>query len=273
MRSTQGILIFGFALALVMAAAVSLVFWDFVPKEPVHEGRSLTAWMSDLSSAVFLAEQTRRAEDAIRQIGINALPAILNELRVPDDSALMRTVHEKYKYSPLARKGSPVRLAHREAVVRRMQAAHALRVLAQPLGITTLTRLLNDSNPHAQEAAAKALVSGFTIDGVEVLLDALGSEGVQVRLAALHGLLEASYIPQKIRPLIQCLADPNPEVRRRAAACLRQFSPVYRDLKIPGLIEGLERAAEDVDPSVRVAAKQALAEIRPVATSETAPSK
>jgi hypothetical protein len=265
-------LILGSVLALVILSI--LVFSSsFGLKEPVHEGRRLSAWISDLSSAVFLAEQTRRAEEAIKQIGTNGLPVILDELRVPDDSAFVRTVHEKYKYSPLARKESPVRLPHREAGVRRMQAAHALRVLAQPLGLSTLTNLLNDSNPQVQKAVAESLVSGFTIEGVEALMYALGSESVQVRLAALHGLPGAGYIPQKIAPLIQCLADPNPEVRMRAASCLRQFSPVYRDIKIPGLIEGLETAAEDVDPAVRAAAQQALVGIRAVVASEATSSK
>lgn len=149
-----------------------------------------------------------------------------------------------------------------------MQTAHALRVLAQPLGLTTLSNLLYDPNPHVQEAAAEALVDGFTIEGVEVLMDALGSETVEVRLAALHGLPGAGYIPQNIAPLIQCLANSNPKVRLGAASCLQQFSPVYRDLKIPGLIEGLEAAAEDVDPSVRAAAQQALARLRPAVASE-----
>lgn len=37
---------------------------------------------------------------------------------------------------------------------------------------------------------------------------------------------------------------------------------------IPGLIEGLETAAADVDSSVRAAAQQALVNIRPVVNSE-----
>lgn len=272
MKSNRHLLILGSALALLIAT-IFLLWSDFGPKEPIHGGRPLTAWISELSSAVFLAEQTRRAEDAIKQIGTNALPVILDELRVPDDSALVRTVHEKYKYSPLARKGSLVQLRHREATVRRMQAAQALRVLAQPLGLTTLTNLLYDPNPHVQEAAAEALVAEFTIEGVEALMDALGSKSVQVRLAALHGLPGAGYIPQEIAPLIRCLAEPNPQVRLRAALCLRQFGPVYRDLKIPGLIEGLETAAGDVDPSVRAEAQQALAGIRPVVASDPTSSK
>ena len=272
MRSNRPLLIFGSALALVIVT-IFLLLSNFGPQEPIHEGRPLRAWISELSSTVFLAEQTRRAEDAIKKIGTNALPVILDEIRVPDDSALVRTVHDKYKYSPLARKESPVRLPHREAAIRRMQAAHALRALAQPLGLTALTNLLYDPNLHVQEAAAEALVDGFTIEGVEVLMDALGSESAQVRLAALHGLPGAGHIPQKIAPLIQCLEDPNPQVRLRAASCLRQFGPVYRDLKIPGLIEGLEKAAADVDPAVRAAAQKALAGIRPVVALEAEASK
>lgn len=167
----------------------------------------------------------------------------------------------------MARKESPFRLKRREATHRRRQAARALRVLAEPLGVSTLTSLLDDSNPHVREAAAEALVSGFVVEGVNVLLDALGSEKVEVRLAALHALPNAGYIPKKIDALIGCLTDPDPEARRRAAACLLQFSPVYRDSKIPGLIEGLEKAAADVDPAVSTTAQKALAAIRPVAES------
>lgn len=272
MISIRHILILGSAVALAIWSI--LHFWSsFGPREPTYHGRQLNAWISDLASEVSLAQQTKRAEDAIRQIGTNGLSRILDELRVPDDSALVKAAHEKFSSSPLARKELAIRLPHRKAAIRRMQAGHALRVLAQPLGLNTLTNLLNDSNPHVQRAVALALVTGFTIEGVEALMDALESESVQVRLAALHGLHEAGYIPQKIAPLIKCLADRSPEVRRSAASCLRQFSPVYRDKEIPGLIEGLETAAQDPEPSVHALARQALAGIRPRVASEIGSSK
>lgn len=260
-------MIVGCAVALIVVI-MGFLFWDSRPEEPVYEGRLLREWISELANDVSLSEQSRRAEDAIQNIGTNALPVILDELRIANDSKLVSAAYDKYKRSLLARKGSPIRLSYREPLIRRMQASHALRILAEPVGLPTLKILLNDSNPHVQEAAAEALVSRFTIEGVEVLMDSLGSKNLQVRLAALHGLPEAGYIPQKIEPLIACLADPNPEVRKRAASCLLQFSPVYRGVAIPGLIEGLETAAADVDSSVRAAAQQALVNIRPVVTSE-----
>jgi len=261
-------LIVGCAVALIVVI-MGFLFWDSRPEEPVYEGRLLREWISDLANDVSLSEQSRRAEDAIQNIGTNALPVILDELRIADDSKLVSAAYDKYKYSPLARKGSPIRLSYREPPIRRMQASHALRVLAEPLGLPILTNLLNDVNPQVQQASAEALVSGFTIEGVAVLMEALGSKSVAVRLAALHGLPEAGYIPQKIDTLIVCLTDSDPQVRKGAASCLLQFSPVYRDLKIPGLIEALELAARDVDPSVRTAAQQALAGIRPVLASES----
>lgn len=253
--------------------SILLLTWSFGSDEPVYKGKRLTAWISDLSNAVILARQSKSAEEAIKQIGTNALPVILDELRVPDDSAFVKAVHVKYKYSPFARTSSPVRLPHREAEVRRTQAAYALRILAPSLGLSTLTNLLHDPNSQVQKAAAEALVNGFIIEGVEVLMHALGSDSVRVRLAALQGLLGAGYAPQEIAPLIRCLGDPDPAMRTGAASWLAHFGSNYGHFKVPGLIEGLDTAARDNDPSVRAAAQRALAVIRPGAASELASPK
>lgn len=230
------------------------------PQEPVYQGRRLRSWISDLSGAAYQSAQTRSAEDAIETIGTNALPVILGELKVPDDSALMGRVYRQYNYWPLTRAGeTAVRLFGREARYRRWQAAYALRVVAKPLGVSTLTNLMNDSNRHVQDAAAEALVIRFPIMGVEALMNAVGSQNVPFCLAALRGLEHAGHVPMPIAPLTQCLEHSDPKVRELATFRLCE----YMDLNIPGVIEVLVRALDDPVVQIRTRAAEAFRSIRP----------
>ena len=62
-------------LALALAGAALSLLWR-KPSEPVYQGRKLSAWCIQLSQSSSAEERTTAAE-AIRQIGTNAFPQLL----------------------------------------------------------------------------------------------------------------------------------------------------------------------------------------------------
>ena len=71
-------------IAIVLLALAALVAWVLVlaDREPGWQGRALGAWLRD--SDADKPEVRASATDAIRQIGTNALPLIIQRLQHPD---------------------------------------------------------------------------------------------------------------------------------------------------------------------------------------------
>ena len=76
MRNKRRKLIAVVLLALAALAACVLVFPD---REPAWQGRTLSAWLRDFNADK--PESRASAADAIRQIGTNAFPLIIQSLQ------------------------------------------------------------------------------------------------------------------------------------------------------------------------------------------------
>ncbi len=102
--------------------------------------------------------------------------------------------------------------------------AVALGELGDPIAVEPLIMLFRDPGSGDLEklAAAEALIKLNSAPGVVTLLAALRKDEWQVRrnAAAILGQLRATWA---VRPLIEVLKDPNPIVRRTAAAALRRI--------------------------------------------------
>ena len=81
-----------FALAISVVAVVGVLVWQSLrQREPFYEGRSLRAWLIDFNTSFpWLpgqdAEKNLRAGEAIRRIGTNALPFLVEMARAKDSS-------------------------------------------------------------------------------------------------------------------------------------------------------------------------------------------
>jgi hypothetical protein len=82
---------------LVFAALVATVWHSLPPREPVYQGRPLSGWLNDYIYAlptIYRADAATRAAAhsaviaAVRAIGTNAIPFLLEMLQRPDDSRL-----------------------------------------------------------------------------------------------------------------------------------------------------------------------------------------
>jgi len=76
-------------LVAAVAVAASLVAWCLLPHEPSYQGRGLSAWLGDFEHDQL--ERRAMAADAVKHIGADAVPFLVERLRHnPRDSLLWR---------------------------------------------------------------------------------------------------------------------------------------------------------------------------------------
>jgi hypothetical protein len=65
-----------FLLPLALVSTLAAIFWPR-EREPVYHGKKLSEWLETVSSRYSSAQESQAAENAIRQIGTNALPCLV----------------------------------------------------------------------------------------------------------------------------------------------------------------------------------------------------
>ena len=162
-------------LLLVVATAVGCgLTWTWWPvAEPVLRGKSLGAWVEqyyDVRVAGGSGEDALRrkadAQVAIREIGTNALPALLRSVAA-HDSEIHQRLNSWIKKIPL------LKLDPKTAELRRNRADWGFSVLG-PLGhagIPELTTLLQHPDPGVRGTAARCL--GHIGPGAEAAIPAI----------------------------------------------------------------------------------------------------
>src|SRR6478736_3856380 len=80
----------GIVTGLLLAGVVGSLLWRACgPREPVFEGRALTSWLdhhvaSSAASPPFGSPGWKKADEAIRRIGTNAIPTLLAMIRAKE---------------------------------------------------------------------------------------------------------------------------------------------------------------------------------------------
>src|SRR5439155_15915538 len=77
---------FIFLLTVIFGFNIALVFYAFGPHEPEYQKKRFGAWLEDLdySRPSFRREAVPQAEDAVRQIGTDAVPCLIRMMRSYD---------------------------------------------------------------------------------------------------------------------------------------------------------------------------------------------
>lgn len=128
--------------ALLLCAAVAVGAW--AGREPEFEGRPLKLWLQDFeSNAVYAQEQAARA---IREIGPQALPLLVQHLEATDSALKLKMVGWMEKQSILKVSFTPALSRQRRGI----RGCRALGPLARP-AIPKLIPFLN--GPLGYEAA------------------------------------------------------------------------------------------------------------------------
>jgi HEAT repeats len=204
-----------FSLLLALVSAISAAELPSV-REPVIGNKGLSVWLDEyLRSAPgpeYLGDPQMgaRAQEAVRKIGTNALPWLLQEL----------SAREATRADEL-----PTNYYSGEAIKRRSLAASAFGILGNSAkaATPTLVRLLDDRQTSYDAAASLA---GIGVESIPVLTQALTNKhayarGSAARVLAFYGAKAQSAVPA----LTQCMSDQDDSVRKWSAFALKKINP------------------------------------------------
>jgi HEAT repeat protein len=234
------------AVVLVGLLCVGLGWHAGRSREPVFQGKRLSAWLGDLPFGQPI-ETREQAREAVPQIGTNALPALLTLLGSRDS-------YLKLKLIELLGKQSFVKVHLRTAFDRRLLAHYGLEALgptAKP-ALPALIEQLNHGDMAGQTADTLARVGGA--DALSPLTNALTHADKRVRYGVVLALGQLGAEAERVAPLLlKALADADPMMRQSAALALGELGQ-QSGVAVPALIEALG----DTSPDVRRGAAQGL---------------
>jgi HEAT repeat protein len=210
-------------LVAVLCALTWLALQLGKPDQPDYEGKKLSAWLQDIDYGQPQAKREKAAE-AIRSMGTNTLPFLLDDLDVARQSRLKEYLIQ------LARKQSLFKLNWRDANERSRQATWAFKALgsAGSPAIQELLRL-EESNPGYVPGA----LAGIGVVALPYLIQGLTNKNEWVRgnaAAYLANAVSDRSIPSSeakmaLALLIGNLRDTNNNVRPMAASALKTIDP------------------------------------------------
>jgi HEAT repeats len=228
----------GAVIALTLVAVLSVVLLR--PREPHYKGRPLTAWLEDWDRSfgppgtltIYRAEQGAEVENALRQMGSQAVPSLRRMLRARDSRLRVKVVAfcAKRPWIPI-RFRAPAEKLHRRALF-------GIRTLG-PVGkpaVPELIELLTDPSAPTRAYAAFALsqVGPEANIAIPELIKRLTDEDGNVRAATCRTLRQAGPSAREALPgLIRCLRDTNDTVFSAALGAVLQIGAVPSDVVPP----------------------------------------
>jgi hypothetical protein len=269
--------------AVLAIAALGAWWWPKSRSEPVYRGKTLSAWLDEryepYPGSVVL---TKEAEGAVRAIGTDAIPWLMNWLRASD------SLGNKIASTVVTRLGVPLRVpGSYEMQTRAAYGLAALGPVAKPVFPEIAMIALNDAQNEGQRVNAINALTNCDANTMRLLAAGLKNPDLNIRLRAISALFHIRVAPDEVcLPALEgALKDQDAQVRASAcgtitrfeeeleacAAGLEQDDPTYRAraARILGsyrkrarkYLPNLEAAADD-DPDVRTAIAEAIQQIR-----------
>ena len=251
-------------IAFLFVAFLAALIWFFLPareSEPVYEGRPLREWL-----AVYFGPgpdtSTAQADDAIRHLGTNAIPILLEMLQETNSPLKLKWIAlmgKQHLFKP-----------PQEARVRNAEAARAFQALGPDASnaVPGLVRIYReDHSPESQIYILMALGSiapAVLPAATPVLLDGLTNSDVRLSRTAAMAIGGAHGQPDVFVPaLINGLKGPL-QSRGIAAWSLGEYGPQAKSA-VPALVD---LSKNDPALSVRTQAANALKKIDPEAAAK-----
>jgi len=225
-------------------------------KEPEYQGKALSEWLVELQGdlsdeevvtatrqntdpAKLMEQKKEQAREAIRQMGTNAIPTLVDLLGVTD--ANRGQVLRKLKSREL-RKGIGAPSAFNSALSKMaLEGFGILGTNAVP-AIPQIVKLFNNADTCSEAAQALALLGP---DGVTALTNGLSSQNVTIRGITIWAIGEKAALDSNtvMRIMLICLKDPGSNLRADAARFLAHKDPT---VVIPALVPMLDDDAAQV---------------------------
>jgi HEAT repeat protein len=253
-RITFAVAVMGVALAVGLCLALTRQ-----PKRPTFAGKPLRDWLPRFDNGFALqqhlehtlgGETTNSPFFALREMGEDAVPYLVHELRARDSRAKVMLVRLLQKQSLMRMNFTPAPQRHERA----LQGCIAVGEPAKS-AVPQITQLIGEEPSLSTYALAAA-----GPEGLEPLTSALTNSACIVRLRAAMAFNRVSCDAQAAVPaLVQRLGDlgEDPRVRSFAAAALAHIAK-RPDLAVPVLT----RSLNDQNEGVRASARWALTRVR-----------
>lgn len=239
------------------------------PRQPVYEGKTLVLWLRTYAPSSKEARNSpewKKADEAVRQMGTNCIPILLQMLRARDSQL-------KLAFIGLARKQHLIKIDFVPADEVNVEASRAFIVLADTAK-DAVPDLMKMYNENISTESRMAIVDAMAWNGpsarpaIPLLLGAATNSDARVRANALWALGEIHADPELCVPkLIGGLKDSDAWVRVCAAHALGMFGADAEAAIAPlsGLTNANIQTSRIIGPdiSVSIEARSALRKIRP----------
>jgi HEAT repeat protein len=220
----------GILLALISVALLGGVVWMLSPPaEPAYQGKSLRDWLNEICANGW-GDTNHAASVAFREMGANAIPALVKALRSGDPPFFQRLILELNSRQSLVQ--FPVRQTPDQSLAASF-ALYAMGAKAKP-AFPTLTNLLVHTNTEFLSAVPLA---GMGPAGLPPLLAALTNQNAYIRYSAATALCwERSELNLVVPALIARLSDQDSLVHRTAVEVLGRLH-AEPALAVPALMK------------------------------------
>ena len=232
----------------VVIAMLSIggAIWIIAPTEPEYAGLSLSEWLDQLDRG---GKAQGAAATAIRQIGTNALPRLMELLQARDGWS-------KEQFIRFFRKQKFVTISIRNERDKWRLANLGFGVLgpaAEP-AIPELVKLLESPRHSLRAVSALQQIGAPAVDAlVSALMN--GNNDVRANAALALTWLEGEARIKAVPAVVEHLDDADLRVRIQCATALGRWKS-NRDLVVPALISKLK----DPDPLMRSTVTRSLAD-------------
>jgi len=264
---TKGFRIAFGAVIAVIAAALVFAWKTAPPREPVYEGKTLRRWLEGhvpTSSADprYGSPGWKKADEALRHIGTNAIPTMLQMIGAKDPPAVVLKLLE------IVRKQHLIKIRYRYAYQRNEEAEYAFEVLGKDAAgaVPGLIRIYEAAvTPSSQRCAALALghIGRAANPAIPVLLRSFTHTNAEVRFNAVSAIYYIGGDPGVVVPaMTRMLKDPKVEIRWNAVGALRQFGR-RAGSALPALLEALDDPGRLGDDTLKNQVEIALWDIAP----------
>ena len=230
-------IVFAILFVAVLGLLVRQMLQPHKPSDPVYQGRPLRVWLRGFTDdKIMNSDQDRdKIYEAVRLIGTNAIPTLLQMLRARD-SAL------KLKLIALARKQRFVQFQHTPSAAELNVEAglgfQALRANGKDAVPSLIQIYEQNPFPTVQHAIVMALgsIGPGARKAIPLLITATTNSDSALRNNAVFALGQIHAEPDAVVPvLINCLHDPYGGVRLNAADALGTFGPAAKSA-LPELV-------------------------------------
>jgi hypothetical protein len=210
-------------LLAVLAVVVGIIV-ALIPREPKYQGRTLSEWIKDSAPRKSPDPQTTRAIEAVRHIGTNGLPSLLQWLNYQEPPAWKLKLLAACAKLPLWFQDRVVShfLVDRSYQVRRRLALDGFLILG-PQAAPAVPDLLKKRDPWAI-GALQSIGLATLKPTLGVLTNRANAPTLRAAAADWLGSIDEKIDLPRIAPVLaQCVREHEPSVAKESAKALVKF--------------------------------------------------